>query len=349
METSLYLHVYRVDEGLGNACLLEFPDETCAIVDWGTQRQDALERVLTIAKKEKLRFVAATHAHADHTLGLPKLLRECKKRGIQVGRFVYPASTLHRENAYLTEARIAAMECGIAMSSVSLDRFAPPGQQKPPYLAWAEDYSWEVRVLSPALTQIGTAEIKALKGRVVPGNETSLVVLFHFLAPSKIKGAGRVLLPGDATPPTLNLARQTGQDFPDLAIDNQAFVVPHHGSQYNFPEWLKTYIHGIAVVSAPTDSLTHPSKEVLEHLGTWTYSSPSSKLFCTSYAKCCAKKFGATASASDQFLVKPGSCFGDIVICVPKSSTAHFDQSSHSGHSRRQFGYCGNVAKTFKT
>jgi beta-lactamase superfamily II metal-dependent hydrolase len=343
MRRCLYLHVYRIDEGLGNACLLEFPDETCAVIDWGTQRQEPLDQVLAIAKKKKLHFIAATHAHADHTLGLPRLIRECKEHGVEVGRFVYPASTLHLENAYLTKARIAARECGIAMSSVGLDLFAPPGKQAPPYLVWASDYSWEVRVLSPALTQIGTSEIRALKGRGVPGNETSLVILFRFSAAPKIRGAGRVLLPGDSTPATLSLARQTGQDFPELTIDNQAMVVPHHGSQHNFPEWLKAHIHGIAVVSAPTDSYTHPSKEVLKQLSVWTGSSSSSRLFCTSYAKCCAQEFGPAAGADDRALLRSGGCFGDIVICIPESEPAYSERSTHDGQKRRKFGYCGNA------
>jgi glyoxylase-like metal-dependent hydrolase (beta-lactamase superfamily II) len=80
---SLTVHVFRVEEGLGNACLLQFPDETCGILDWGTQRTEPLDTALNIAGKAGIRFVAASHAHADHTLGLPKLLRECKKRKSQ--------------------------------------------------------------------------------------------------------------------------------------------------------------------------------------------------------------------------------------------------------------------------
>lgn len=95
-EASLFLHVFRVEEGLENACLLEFPDKTCAIVDWGMQRQEPLEQALRIAQQGRVRFVAASHAHADHTLGLATLLRECKNRKIQVDRFIYPASPLHR-------------------------------------------------------------------------------------------------------------------------------------------------------------------------------------------------------------------------------------------------------------
>jgi hypothetical protein len=334
---ALQVHVFRIEEGLGNACLLQFPDNTCGFLDWGTQHPKPLNDALQIAQHGKVRFVAASHAHADHTLGLELLLRECKKRNIGVERFVYPASTLHRENSHLTKARKAAMECGIEMSAIAIDTFlTPKGKPDPPWLAWADDKSWEVRILSPSVTEISIEELKALKSKVVPGNATSLVILFRFL--NEAQGFGRVLLPGDATPPTLDFARQTGKQFPDLAIDNDLFLVPHHGSHYNLPSWLQAHVRGVAVVSAPTNSPKHPSEQTLKLLAKWTCATQPPGLFCTSYAHACAKAFGQ--NATNKKLVLPGSCFGDITVEISPTLPARVKNFTVDGNLRRPYGYC---------
>src|SRR5262249_16642736 len=211
---------------------------------------------------------------------------------------------------------------------------APEGERNPPYLAWADDRSWEVRVLSPSLVGVAKSEMQALAGEVVPGNETSLVILFRFLKQSAIPGAARVLLPGDATPATLQLARKTGNDFSGLAIDNQAMVVPHHGSRHNLPAWLRAYIHGVVTVSGPTASPSDPSPEVLKLLTQWTSPDSGSRFVCTSYALCCAKRFGGRAGDDSLSLVAKGSCFGHIVIRVPESEQARLERSSHRGQAR---------------
>jgi hypothetical protein len=340
---ALRVYVYRVEEGLGNACLLQFPDGTCGVLDWGTQRDEPLESALQVAKKG-FRFVAATHAHADHTLGFARLLRECSRRGVPVEKFFYPASTLNQATAYLTEARKAARECKIPMSAVGVDTLlAPPEERRPPYLAWAADRSWQVRVLSPSLTDIAIAELRALAGLDVPGNETSLVVLFRFLDPAGRAGArpthgfGRAVFPGDATPATLDFARRTAADFPGLSLENQVFLVPHHGSHHNFPDWLIATMHGLAVVSSSTRSKHHPSSDVLRTIAAW--SQGGRQVYCTSYAQCCRAEFGGAGQTE---LTQPGPCFGHLLIEAPQSGPATLTASAADGEKRRGFGYCGN-------
>jgi hypothetical protein len=258
---------------------------------------------------------------------------------IPVNGFTYPASTLNKETAYLTKAREAALECDVRMFPIGVDMFtAPPGQWRPPFLSWAEDLSWDVRVLSPSVTSIAAAEIRAMKQFNVAGNETSLVVLFRFADQASGGGLGRALFPGDATLATLSFARETAGAFAELSIDNQMFLVPHHGSRLNLPPWMADHAHGIVVVSAPTNSSHHPSSKVLKQIANWN--DKTDHLFCTSYAQCCKKAFGRRAA--DQALVQPGSCFGDVVIRIPRSEPAEFKESSDPGDRRRIFGYCGN-------
>jgi hypothetical protein len=321
--------------------VLEFPDHSCGVLDWGTQAAEPLEKALQIAGRGRVRFVAATHAHSDHTLGLPGLLEESERRGIKIERFVYPASTLHGEQFHLTKARDTAEQLKIPSFAIGEDSFlAPPGERQPPCLTWAEDRSWDLRVLGPPLTAIARSEIKAMRKGIVPGNETSLVVLFRFLRAPLGDGVGRALLTGDATPAALAFARDTAKQH-GYIFENQAFLVPHHGSEHNFPAWLRDDIRGLAVISGSMTSPHHPSHKVLRQLATWTCGS-SPKLFCTAYGHCCSQAFGNRAGTHEGHLVQPGDCFGDIVARVPVTSPAEMVSSSAAGNLRRPFGYCGN-------
>ncbi len=336
------LHLFRVEEGLGNAVLLRLPDATFGVVDWGTQGNQPLDRLLELVQGSRLRFVAATHAHADHTLGLTHLLAACHAQEIPIDRFVYPASTLHKPESHLTQARRQAKDLKIPMSPVGIDEFeGPKGHRDPPWLAWGTD--WEVRVLAPATAEVADAEISALKREIVPGNETSLVLLCRFTAATGDPGNGRILLPGDATPTTLSSALKTARRFPDLTLDNQTFVVPHHGSSKSLPEWIDPLLHGLILISAPTDSPHHPAPTVLERLARRGYAPAGAGLFCTSYAQACRKAYGP-GTGRWRSLVQPGPCFGDLTVEVPPSGPAVFQSSTAPGERRRRFGYCGNVA-----
>jgi hypothetical protein len=341
IEPHLNLHVFRVDEGLGNACVLEFPDQSCGVLDWGTQVPEPLEKALQIALRGRVRFVAATHAHSDHGLGLQALLAKFANRGIKIEKFVYPASTLHGEQFDLTKARATAESLKIPSFAIGDDSFlAPPGERQPPCLTWAEDGGWDLRVLGPPLTTISRSEIKSMCEGIVPGNETSLVVLFRFLQAPPTNGLGRVLLTGDATPAALAFARRTAERY-GYIVENQAFLVPHHGSAHNFPLWLRDYIRGLAVISGSMTSPHHPAHKVLQQLATWTCSS-APKLFCTAYGHSCSQAFGNRAGGHEKHLVQPGNCFGDIVVRIPRSGPAELAESSADGNLRRPFGYCGN-------
>src|SRR4051794_3600989 len=89
------LHVFRVEEGLGNASLLELPDGRFGFVDWGTRNPSAIETAFDLIGRHNVAFIAATHAHADHTMGIGDLLREAAARDVVVERFAYPATSTH--------------------------------------------------------------------------------------------------------------------------------------------------------------------------------------------------------------------------------------------------------------
>lgn len=337
MSARLGVHVFRVEEGLGNAVALELPNGEWGVVDWGTQRKEALEKLLGLVGGRRVAFVAATHAHSDHTLGISGLLEALRGREIPVGRLVYPTSTLgNKPNAHLTLARQTALKLRIPMSSIGLETFAGPGGlQEPPWVAWGQDPHWEIRALAPSLEGSGAAEVVALQAKRVPGNETSLVLLFRFSAVSSASGLGRVVLPGDASAATLGFARSVGARWPDLTLDNQAFLLAHHGSRDNFPGWLTDHLHGLVIVSAPSNSPHHPADDVLRRLARLK-TDDRARVYCAAYAGVCARDYGQGAPPP----APDGPCFGDMSVDVPARDPARVVASSARGDLLRAFGYC---------
>jgi len=329
------LHVFRVEEGLGNASLLELPDGRFGFIDWGTRHPAAIQRAFELIGRHTIAFIAATHAHADHTMGIGDVLREAASREVVVERFAYPATSTHKRYAHLTRARETAVDLGVACSAVSVDEFeTAEGPQRPPALAIGD--GWEVRVLSPGSTLIGKSEIRAMQKNVVPGNDTSMVLLFRFYGGTH---AGRGLLTGDAERPTLDFARRTGERFPHLALRNDCLFVPHHGARSGVPEWLLDLSDGAIVISGRTDSDHHPARDTLMAIA-YRCSVSGGKLYCTSYAKACHEAYHGHTDPRETHLVKPGRCFGDFTIFIDDLQGAQLSQSSDPGEARRVYGLC---------
>ena len=340
---SVHVYVFRVGEGLGNAILLRFPDRTCAIVDWGTQKDEPLEAALTIAKQGRVRVVAVTHDHADHALGLVRLLETFVAAGVKIDQFVYPTSQL-RDLDELSNARVKARDLGIPIHPVHV-RTNPKGVWDPDSLDWVDDF-WELMVLAPLDTDAASSEVRSFQKDQPAGNSTSLVVLFAFDSASSTDspGQGKILLTGDATGRVLRTAEEVASQS-GLTLDNQLLVIPHHGGVSVVPEWLERNIHGIAVISARTNSPHHPKQATLQQLARRTCQGQEKKLYCTSYAQACRKEFEGEAEGDDVQLVGEGPCFGNLVIRVPLRGRASFESSSAAGEQRRRFGWCGNPTR----
>jgi beta-lactamase superfamily II metal-dependent hydrolase len=340
---SVHVYVFRVWEGLGNAILLRFPDETCAIVDWGTEKDEPLEIALSIAKQGRVRVVAVTHDHADHTVGLVRLLETFVAAGVKIDQFVYPTSQL-RDLDELSKARVKARDLGIPIHPVHV-RTNPKGVWAPDSLDW-EDGFWELMVLAPLDTDAASNEVRSFQKGKPAGNPTSLVVLFAFdsASSSDSPGQGKILLTGDATGRVLRTASEVASQS-GLTLDSQLLVIPHHGGVSVVPEWLEPNIHGIAVISARTNSPHHPKQATLQQLARRTCQGEEKKLYCTSYAQACRTEFAEQAQGSDVHLVGEGPCFGHLVIRVPRQGRATLEASSAAGEGRRRYGWCGNPTR----
>jgi hypothetical protein len=332
------LWVFRVEEGLGNACLMKLPDGRFGIVDWGTRDGAALDQVLGIVGEAPMAFVLATHPHEDHTLGLVPLLRALLARRIRVERLVFSSSTL-RQGSALTRARQFALENNIPQSRVAAALRPVPGGglPEPDYLAFGD--GWEVRALGPPDTAAAAAEVRAHRRGEEPGNETSAVVLFSFAEPSP--AADRVLLPGDVTPATLEDARAPGRLDAVLSLHSGLVVLPHHGSHRNLPPWFLSCIEGSAAVSAPSHSPHHPHPGVLRAVAQRCYRT-GGRLYCTCDALACRlRRFPEESRSARAAALVSQPCFGDLHFLVAKGVHPELLDSSHDGESRRPRGLCG--------
>src|SRR4051812_24231171 len=90
------LHVFRVEEGLGNASLLELPDGRFGFVDGEPGHRGVIETAFNLIGGHNVAFIAAPPAHADHTMGIGALLREAAARDVVIERFAYPATSTHK-------------------------------------------------------------------------------------------------------------------------------------------------------------------------------------------------------------------------------------------------------------
>lgn len=332
------LRVFRVEEGLGNACAFIFPDDSIGIVDWGTQNELAIQSLFNERQFTRVRFVAATHAHQDHTLGLVHIMRACQEQGLPIGKLVYPSSTLRKSGRdHLLNARLYAYENKISMYSVGA---IPQGDQVHPQLLDSGN-DWEIMVLAPPTYDVAAEEVRAHQQNRSPGNLTSLVLLYR--STDTGEDLGRVLLPGDATLATLKFATAHCKIHPGCSLDNHVLVVPHHGSSNNWAPWLKQYIHGTVVISSPPRNPHHPAKKVLEDLAIHCHNGGNSELFCTSYSHHCDRQFiDARRAPFDHYILRHGACFGDITIELTPRGVSVINHDP-LGPLRRRFGFCGNV------
>lgn len=322
----------------GNACAFVFPDATIGVVDWGAKDISPFKTLLDDTDASRVRFVVATHAHSDHTKGLEPLLRECVQREIPVDRLFYPAAGRVTLGPYdhLNNAAIYAYQHGIRIHALAVDDFPDGVVQQPPFLARTDD--WEVTILAPPSSTNTRHQLISHLKETNPGNTTSLILLFRYLDNGNAV-SGRALLPGDATPALLKFAADLARHYPELSLDNDTIVVPHHGSRRNWPDWLTQHVHGSAIVSAGPNGRDHPHEDVLRTLSRACATSDSSLLYCTSYCRACRETFAPATVARDDPLLGQGPCFGDIRVRLSRGGSTVVDHDP-DGPSRRRYGFC---------
>lgn len=237
--------VVACDVGQGDALVLRSGPATAVVVDTGPD-PDAVDQCLRGLGVRRVPYVLLTHFHADHTSGLPGVLRgrEVGEIGIRPGA----SSTADR-------VRATARAAGVDVVPVAAGDLRRVGA-----LSWT--------VLGPAPTSTVEADSAASAGDARSGrvdstegeegsaeNDASVVVL------AQTQGV-RVLLTGDVEPASQRRLLRSGVD-----LRASILKVPHHGSRYQDTGFLRAVAARVALISVGADNdYGHPAPSAIEEL-----------------------------------------------------------------------------------
>ena len=215
------------DVGQGDALVLATDEPDRAVVVDTGPDPGAVDRCLKTLGIKRIPLLVLTHLHADHVQGLPAVLAGRAVGAIATGPLKEPAWAWKEVIRQARDHRVRVVEPKVG------ERFAWPGL--------------EVEVLGPRRPP-------ATDDTNTTVNDYSLVLKAH-------TRAGRVLLTGD-----VELAGQSALlGERDLGVE--VLKVPHHGSRYSLPAFLKATHPRIALVSVGAGNrYGHPSEHVLDLL-----------------------------------------------------------------------------------
>ncbi|KJK42376.1 competence protein ComEC [Lentzea aerocolonigenes] len=219
--------VVACDVGQGDALVLATDEADRAVVVDTGPDPGAVDRCLKTLGIKRIPLLVLTHLHADHVQGLPAVLTGRAVGAVAVGPLKQPDWAWKEVNKQARSHGVRVVEPKAG------ERFAWPGL--------------EVEVLGPR--------------RPPTADDTNTTVNDYSLVLRAITRAGRVLLTGD-----VELAGQSALlGERDLKAD--VLKVPHHGSRYSLPAFLKAAQPRIALVSVGTGNrYGHPSEHVLDLL-----------------------------------------------------------------------------------
>ncbi|MET8762735.1 ComEC/Rec2 family competence protein [Lentzea sp. NPDC004782] len=215
------------DVGQGDALVLATDEPDRAVVVDTGPDPGAVDRCLTTLGIKRIPLLVLTHLHADHVQGLPAVLTGRAVGAIATGPLKEPAWAWKEVNKQARGHGVRVVEPKVG------ERFAWPGL--------------EVEVLGPR--------------RPPTADDTNTTVNDYSLVLKAHTRAGRVLLTGD-----VELAGQSALlGERDLGVE--VLKVPHHGSRYSLPAFLKATHPRIALVSVGAGNrYGHPSEHVLDLL-----------------------------------------------------------------------------------
>ncbi len=215
--------------GQGDGLVLRAGPATAVVVDVGPDPR-AMDRCLDELGIRNVPYVLLSHFHADHVDGLPGVLSGRRIGEIGVGPLDSPADEAAAVRALAAAAHIPVNRVQVGerrqVGTVSWTVLAPNGQ-----------------VASDDLPEDGEGSVE---------NDASIV------ARAEIGGL-RILLTGDIEPAGQRALLRSGQD---LRAD--ILKVPHHGSKFQDPAFIRAVGARFALVSAGEDNdYGHPAASTL--------------------------------------------------------------------------------------
>lgn len=281
------LRIHILNVGHGDSIVLEYHGEdnlvSFAVID-SNCKPDASPPALELLKTlgaESLSFVAITHPHADHYMGMQAILKHFSKNIDTL--YTFP---IRRESEYLKKIVTAYMKYSIDTDSESI-RNKSKELAHILLLAKSSAKYWEdpsgtqnslaargfkgvaiSTILPPALVK-GDFFQSILDGSIEPEKEDMNHLSMAFL----VEYAGhQIVLAGDGT---YRNWQYQNKRWPNagLKLSPIAVKLPHHGSKYDCNASVQNVIFGnikeqqpnaIACISA--DGKSHPAPEVMDGL-----------------------------------------------------------------------------------
>jgi glyoxylase-like metal-dependent hydrolase (beta-lactamase superfamily II) len=260
--------------GRGDCALIRFPDDSWAVVDCGQKRgsYEPYTQAATFLNNESppdtpIRFVLATHPHADHDGGILQLMEQLGQRrihsvffcGIERRSSVSSSNQVFDDGEYsfVQEAnrRVRAKQLGECkkLEAPATIKLTPPID------------GLGINVVWPTPTAVSRAKkikITHLKGTTV--NNLSVALKIDY-------GTNSVLLLGD-------LQGKIYARVLDRALEGTPIRVikaPHHGGENSIISWDSissvSNSPGFILISCPTGSYKHPHADFLKPIpmGKW--------------------------------------------------------------------------------
>ncbi|GAA2758554.1 ComEC/Rec2 family competence protein [Actinopolymorpha rutila] len=228
--------VVACDVGQGDALVLRAGPRSAVVVDTGPDPV-AVDRCLTGLGVRQVPYILLTHFHADHTTGLPGVAR-----GRMIGEVgIRPGAATGADARRVREWAGAA---GVPTAAVAVGEERQVGA-----LTW--------KVLGPAgrLADPESRDADAGSGDPEEGaaeNDSSVVIL------ARVQGVS-VLMTGDVEPSGQRRLLSSGADLHATVLK-----VPHHGSRYQDPDFLRAVGARIAMISVGADNdYGHPAPSTI--------------------------------------------------------------------------------------
>lgn len=225
------LEVHMIDVGQGDSLLIITPEHKTVLIDAGLARAGAnVVEALARNKVDHLDLAVATHPHADHIGGMPKVLDAVPVKMFLDSGQDHPTATYER---LLTSVKEKVGKLTIARA----------GQE------FSLDSGIKIKVLGPQ-----TPLLEKVSGSVENANSVILYLTY---------GNFHMLFTGDSEDETeirLLDAKAT--------LSAQVLKVAHHGSQYaSTPEFLDKVHPEVAIISCGADNdYGHPAPKTLNSL-----------------------------------------------------------------------------------
>ena len=350
------LGVHIIGPGYGESIVIEFPDGTAGVIDSyhhpgarAFPAHDFLEAHSKRLRTKPLRFLAVTHPHADHCLGIMRLIREfqpdqlmvfCTILNVEYRCYLellkrYKTRDAVEASLGLPPGTIADEVYQLFDHIVRMGRAWRPGRPSPKFLRAKDDYRFTagrleicLRFLSPgpiSETNYADQVQKAVKTAPMPGaaidpswspgrTEPNLVsggISLRFGRPAG--SMSHLMLMADAETPIWAEWLHTSKTDPDLRVPYTPFLkIAHHGSENGYhTEAYREVCHSSRTLGVITPFTKQSDKPLPSKDGLLLLDPHFREIFCTNRLAAARSSGASWDPVPNEPLAVPGDWFSE--------------------------------------